>query len=302
MPAGWVILWGGTRGSPEQKTINMTSYKIQSILGLAGVAPRERVRAVRWGKRLEWPMLVLAIWIIVEWYLEAKGMIRPGMEQLTDWVVWGFFIGETALLTYLVRDKWRYLKANWLNLVIIAAGMPILWGGPVHAAGLRTLRLVIAFGLLINISPTLKAVLARNHLGTTLMVSLVVVVIGGTLMAGIDPAIKTPLDGIWWAWVTLSTVGYGDEVPVSQPGRLLGAIMILLGMGLFSLITASFTAFFVAREEEVVEEEIVEQVEEKEADTNARLAQIDARLDRLEKTLESLTIALAEQRHRDRPN
>jgi len=280
----------------------MTSYKIQSILGLAGVAPRERVRAVRWGKRLEWPMLVLAIWIIVEWYLEAKGMIRPGLEQLTDWVVWAFFIGETTLLTYLVRDKWRYLKANWLNLVIIAAGMPILWGGPVHAAGLRSLRLVIAFGLLLNISPTLKAVLARNHLGTTLMVSLVVVIIGGTIMAGIDPGIETPLDGIWWAWVTLSTVGYGDVVPASQPGRLLGAIMILLGMGLFSLITASFTAFFVAREEEAVEEEIVEQVEEKEADTNDRLEQIDARLARLEKTLESLTMALAEQRQGNKPN
>lgn len=280
----------------------MTSYKIQSILGLAGVAPRERVRAVRWGKRLEWPMLVLAIWIIVEWYLEAKGMIRPGLEQLTDWVVWAFFIGETTLLTYLVRDKWRYLKANWLNLVIIAAGMPILWGGPVHAAGLRSLRLVIAFGLLLNISPTLKAVLARNHLGTTLMVSLVVVIIGGTIMAGIDPGIETPLDGIWWAWVTLSTVGYGDVVPASQPGRLLGAIMILLGMGLFSLITASFTAFFVAREEEAVEEEIVEQVEEKEADTNDRLEQIDARLARLEKTLETLTMALAEQRQGNKPN
>lgn len=280
----------------------MTSYKIQSILGLAGVAPRERVRALRWGKRLEWPMLVLAIWIIVEWYLEAKGMIRPGLEQLTDWVVWAFFIGETTLLTYLVRDKWRYLKANWINLVIIAAGMPILWGGPVHAAGLRSLRLVIAFGLLLNVSPTLKAVLARNHLGTTLMVSLVVVIIGGTIMAGIDPGIETPLDGIWWAWVTLSTVGYGDVVPASQPGRLLGAIMILLGMGLFSLITASFTAFFVAREEEAVEEEIVEQVEEKEADTNDRLEQIDARLARLEKTLETLTMALAEQRQGNKPN
>ena len=240
-------------------------------------------------------MMLLALWIIMEWLLEAKGMIRSDIEQLTDWIVWAFFLIETVLLTYLVRDKLRYLKANWLNLVIVSLGMPVLWGGPIHAAALRFLRVIVAFGLLVNSSPTVKAILARNHLGTTLMISLVVVIVGGTLMASIDPNIDGPLEGIWWAWVTVSTVGYGDVVPISQAGRVIAAVMILLGMGLFSLITASFTAFFVAREEEHVEEEIVEEVAASEADTNARLERLDRRLARLEKTMDVLVKELQGQ-------
>ena len=43
-------------------------------IGLGGVDDEENPRAVLWGKRLEWPMLLLAIWIILDWYLKAKGI------------------------------------------------------------------------------------------------------------------------------------------------------------------------------------------------------------------------------------
>ena len=84
------------------------------------------------------------------------------------------------------------------------------------------------------------------------MVSFVVVVFAGTFMATIDPNIDTPLDGIWWAWVTVTTVGYGDLVPASTAGRLFAAILMLLGIALFSLLTASFSTFFLARAEEKI--------------------------------------------------
>lgn len=63
------------------------------------------------------------------------------------------------------------------------------------------------------------------------------------MMAAIDPAINNIWDGMWWAWVTVTTVGYGDIVPVSGPGRILAGILMLIGMGLFSLFTANFSAF-----------------------------------------------------------
>jgi voltage-gated potassium channel len=71
----------------------------------------------------------------------------------------------------------------------------------------------------------------------------------GVMMAAIDPGILTVGDGIWWALVSVTTVGYGDIVPTSGVGRVFGGALILIGLGLFSLLTASLTAIFVNREE-----------------------------------------------------
>ena len=82
----------------------------------------------------------------------------------------------------------------------------------------------------------------------------------GLLMAGIDPNIDTVWEGIWWAWVTVSTVGYGDTVPESAAGKIFGAVVILFGVGFFSLLTASFSAYFVSRGEVEIEEEEEEEI------------------------------------------
>jgi voltage-gated potassium channel len=54
-------------------------------------------------------------------------------------------------------------------------------------------------------------------------------------------------DGIWWAIVTIGTVGYGDKYPVSVAGRIVGLLLIFSGVGLMSLLTATIASFFVER-------------------------------------------------------
>ena len=100
-------------------------------------------------------------------------------------------------------------------------------------------------------------------------------------MAGIDPAIEDVWQGLWWAWVTVATVGYGDIVPESTAGRVFGSLVILFGVGFFSLLTASFSAYFVSRGEVEIEEEI----EEEELEEMSELKRIEDRIDAMEKTL-----------------
>ena len=102
----------------------------------------------------------------------------------------------------------------------------------------------------------------------------------GLLMAGIDPNIENVWQGIWWAWVTVSTVGYGDTVPVSTAGKILGAVVILFGVGFFSLLTASFSAYFVSRGEVEIEEEEEEEINQ--------LFLIERRIEAMEKTLKRI--------------
>jgi voltage-gated potassium channel len=53
--------------------------------------------------------------------------------------------------------------------------------------------------------------------------------------------------GLWWAVQTVTTVGYGDEVPMTVAGRLVAALVMLVGIGFLTVITAAITSTFVSR-------------------------------------------------------
>ncbi len=264
----------------------MTLTKFSRLIGLAGVDASDNSRAIHAARVLEWPMMAVALWILIEWYLGAKGLSSPALSTFTNWLVMLAFLFEVVLLSILVDNKWLYFRTNWLNVLIIIFGIPILLEGGEMAAALRSFRVLIALQVFINASSTFRLLLSRNHLGSTLGVSLIIMVVAGILIAGIDPAIKSPWEGLWWAWVTITTVGYGDVVPVSAEGRVLGAILILIGVGLFAMLTASFSVLFISRSEDRMEENIEKQVSQKEARTLAQLNRIEKKIERLEELIE----------------
>ena len=96
---------------------------------------------------------------------------------------------------------------------------------------------------------TLKTALFRTrNLIYLVIVAVSITLVAGILMFLIDPNIRTPLDGTWYAWVTMTHVGYGDVVPVSFLGRFVAALLILAGLALFALFTASVSAALIGRE------------------------------------------------------
>jgi voltage-gated potassium channel len=266
----------------------MSSRVPSLLIGLPGVAANETPAARRWAGHFELPMILLAIWILIEWYLTEKGVYPAKLDMITNWGIWLFFVLETVLLTRLVEKKLHYLASNWMNLVIIFAGVPLLWGAGGYAGALRSLRVLLIFPLLISTSDTVRKVLAKNHLGKTLLVALAFTLMSGLLIAGIDPNVEDIWEGIWWAWVTVATVGYGDVVPESTAGRVFGAVVILFGVAFFSLLTASFSAYFVSRGEVEIEEEEVEEI--------YRLQDIEKRLETMEKTLQRIEQRLNDER------
>ena len=266
----------------------MSIHIITLLIGLRGVAADERPAAQRWASRFELPMLLLAIWILIEWYLSAKGIYPATLDRITNWGIWLFFVLETVVLTSLVEDKLRYLRSNWMNLIIISVGIPLLWGGGTYVAALRSLRVLLIVPLLLSSMVTIRKVLSRNYLGTVLLVALAFTLMSGLIIAGIDPSIETVWEGLWWAWVTVATVGYGDVVPQSVAGKVFGAVVILFGLGFFSLLTASFSAYFVSRGEIEIEEEEAEEI--------YRLKDIERRMEVMEKTLQRIEVRLNEDR------
>ncbi len=262
--------------------MGLPDIKFSHLIGLAGVSSHETPLAKEWGRRFEWPMLLIAIFIPVQWYVVETSLISTRASHWFDWVVWLFFVGETVLLSALTRNRMQYLLTNWMNLVIILAGFPIVWNNTPLVGALRNLRLLLMVVLALGLSKTIHRFLMRNRLGTTLGIALVVVIVSGILITRIEPAMGTIWDGIWWAWVTVFTVGYGDIAPRSPPGRLFGGLLILFGVGLISLLTANLAAFLIGSEVEKVEKE------EKEADV--LLKDVAERLARIERMLEEKSL------------
>lgn len=257
------------------------------LIGLSGVSKKENVRARFWDKVFQWPMILIVLWLPFQFYLDFNQGIAASDAVFFDWLVWGFFVFESALLLILVDNKMQYLKCNWMNFFIIVAGLPIiLWGYSPLAAVLRSLRLVLMVGLIYRLTKTVQNILNRNQLGTTLLVSFFMVLISGTIIAAIDPAFESPAEGIWWALVTITTVGYGDYTPVSIPGRIFASILILAGVVLFSLVTANLAAYFVERE---VEKDVEAETKEEEYHLDRAVERLDAHLLRIEQQLQQLT-------------
>lgn len=260
-------------------------FRLMSLIGLAGVDSRESETAQRWGRTLEWPLLLLAFWILIDWYHQTSGLGSNSFLPLSDWILWGFFAAELTLMLWVVDRPGRYLKQNWLSLVIVLAGIPLTIETFTFNAGiLRSLRLLLFFGILFRLSADLRSVLARHNLGITLMVAFGFLVLAAFLISGLDPAFENPVDGFWWAWVTMTTVGYGDLVPTTLEGRVVGMLLILVGIAIFSLLTASFSVFFIEKDEK-------EMVDREQA-TLLKIQVLEARLERIENQLHTAVSAL----------
>jgi len=258
----------------------MSRITIDSVLGFGGVHPDESSNAVKWSARMEPAMLLIAMWIVLEWLLYSKGFLSPAHRQISDWLIWGFFTAETLLLVSLCQHKIRYLLNNWANVLIVLCAFPLLFEQVQEVAVLRILRLFFMIGLFAHNVAVIRNVLSQNHLGKTLIIATLFITGGGVVIATLDPAIKTVWDGIWWAWVTVTTVGYGDVVPVSTEGRVFASILMLVGITMMSLFTANVSAYLLSKQ---TQKEIrYDQRELK------KLLQLEDRLDTIEKKLDRL--------------
>ena len=250
---------------------------------------------------------MVAIWLPIEWHLEITQRMPTDYIAFTDWIVWSFFVLETVVTTSMVDDRLRHLRCNWMNLFIIAVGLPLLWPYTPMAAVLRSLRLLLVVGIIIRFSRTIREILARNKLGYSLVIVAMVIFIAGFIIDALEPQIESPWEGMWWALVTITTVGYGDVVPTTPEGRAFGAVIIVLGVVVFSLVTANISAYLVGREvtevEEKVEEvkaqvhqrvgtvekelkqELREEIVEEELDLRREFQRLNQRLERIEREL-----------------
>jgi voltage-gated potassium channel len=180
-----------------------------------------------------------------------------------------------AVLVVATR-KGAALRAHWLDVAIVALTIP-LFGQ--FLASLRLVRLARLLRLLRAATIVSRAIQAERRLtsGEALrfaaLVTLFIVVVSGAAQAAFDAGeFESIWDGVWWAVVTVTTVGYGDVYPTSVVGRLIGIAVMLAGIGFLSVLTATVASRFV--QTDTGSDEVLDTVRRIEAE----LAELKARL------------------------
>ncbi|MGC9422397.1 potassium channel family protein [Vibrio sp.] len=190
--------------------------------------------------KTEVPMLILSLIYVLLALVPDLAQLdeqeRHFINQLI-WLVWGIFATELGIKVLLSTHRWSYLIQHWQDVLIVA--MPFL----------RPLRFLRILFILPKTWRQTKAVLRQKTFSFIGLTSLLTVILSSAFVYLVERGSSSPIesygDALWWAMTTITTVGYGDMYPVTSFGRGVAVFLMLTGITLFGLLTASVASFFV---------------------------------------------------------
>lgn len=221
----------------------------------------------RFDSVVEGPMTFVALAMVPLLLIPLVHPLHGSADEavnLTDYVIWGLFTVEYAIKLYLTPNRlaWARTPGHLFDLAIVV--LPFLRPLRVvrSARGLRTLRATRALTFVGAGLHHLRAILRKRGLSYVLLVALAVVFVAAALETAVEAHTKGATihnfgDALWWAMTTVTTVGYGDKVPVSPTGRGVAVVLMLVGIAVFGTVTASVAAYFVQNDKDDQMEEVV---------------------------------------------
>ncbi len=204
------------------------------------MTPAKLNRLERWQRASALPLIILSLvytfaYVFPIYAYPVKAPIAD-LCHVLEYGSWAVFIIDYLIQFQLADNKKRFVKSEWLALIFIV--VPFL--RPVRAVrGVVFLRQA-------STRPRKSLLVSIPYVLATLTILMMVIMAAAVLnVERFAPGanIKTPSDALWWAMVTVTTIGYGDKFPVTNEGRLLAAVLIFFGIGLISSLTGYFASW-----------------------------------------------------------
>lgn len=204
----------------------------------------------RWQRLTEWPLIVVSILFLGAYSVQvlATGTVSQVAGNFVM-ASWGLFVIDYLASLWLApqRGKWFLLHLPDLAIVLLPMLRP-----------LRLLRLVTLIVVLQRVAGNALRgkVVTYVVAGSTLLVYVAALAMFDAERNAPNPSITSFGDALWWAVVTITTVGYGDLVPTTVTGRFIAVGLMIGGITVLGMVTATFASW-------LVEKVSVESIEDK---------------------------------------
>jgi voltage-gated potassium channel len=256
---------------------NRRQQRAAALDGPPGEKPDRRRKIEHLEHALRFPMAVLGVaWAVIGIVVVTSNSRGLAPEALvsTLFVIWFLIVVECAFRYVAVPDRRQYFSSRRVEPAMIILPIFQVW----RLAGVERVTVLQREGL-----ERFLAILRHRSLFRVLLAAVALVFLGAWLVMLFESKaagsnIHSYKDALWWAVVTVTTVGYGDRFPVSDGGRLVATVLMFVGIGLIGILTATVASFFMQEHTDANKE----QLKAAHADLGGQLAAIDDRLARLE--------------------
>ncbi|WP_247661327.1 potassium channel family protein [Ideonella alba] len=228
--------------------------------GLTG-APRDNPAAARTERRWRWPVLLALLLTIPAFYAELLN------QHPSYWADAAYLLAAAVVSAHLwqvarrCRHAPSHLRANPTDLLLVA-GLLAAAAAPssLQSTPALVLRMAVAGLTLLRMVWTVQHLITRGGLAYMLLSALGLLLACGFGYWWLEPSTPTLADGLWLAFTTAATVGYGDIVPTTPASRIFSVFVVMLGFGMLSLITAAIATAWVETEERRLEREFLHEI------------------------------------------
>lgn len=208
--------------------------------------------------------LFVIVSLIVDTFFNVSEEVHIMLREI-DYVICVVFFIDFLHRFFTAKSKLEYMRWGWLDLISSIPSGIFLAGRLFRIFQIiRVIRAIRSIKLITHyfLKNKIKSAFTSAALLAFFMIVFSAISILRVEDGHPDQNIKTAEDALWWAYVTITTVGYGDIYPVTSEGRLIAAALMTVGVGLFGTFTAYVASWFVAKKEESDEHE--QQEKEKE--------------------------------------
>ncbi len=199
-------------------------------------------------------VFILSIYVLGALVIDTIFKLEYETEELLIYIdhsICAFFFFEFCYNFYHANNKAKFMQWGWIDLLSCIPLVGFLRVGRVFRF-IRLIRVIRAFKTTKQLVNHIFANKIEGTLTSVLVIAILLLIFSSIAILQVehDPHsnIKTAGDALWWAYVTITTVGYGDRYPVTSEGRILAAVLMTAGVGLFGTFTAYISSLFVANQ------------------------------------------------------